>query len=275
MSIKKTIPFTKQSKIFDNRTYRSRVKGDDLRGFSVTVKETNLFIQAEKDLSQEVLDIVLDARHIIEDYIISREEFKTSLIPIEDDPFAPAVIRAMIVDSARVGVGPMAGVAGAIAEYVARGLIDVSEEGVDAISSVIVENGGDIFMVSEGHRVIALHIPPSMTHTRREMEVVVSESGGLGIEISDASQGIGISSSSSSFGHSMSLGLCDLTTVVAESGALSDAAATGLGNSVRDEKDIEGALDNIIAIPGVQGGLVVMGGKIGIKGDIRLTALDN
>jgi ApbE superfamily uncharacterized protein (UPF0280 family) len=237
---------------FDNRTYRTLSHGRDLVEFCVTVKETNLFIRAEKDLTDDAYDAVIDARNVLERYIRSRPEFQTSLVPITDDPYAPALVREMIRDSASCGVGPMASVAGAIAETVGRRLSRLSGE-------IIVENGGDVFLISEKKRVVALYAD------RRKPT--------LGLEVADSREGLGISSSSAAIGRSLSLGKVDLATVTARSGALSDAAATALGNRVDSARDIEQALAGVTVVPGVLGAVVVASGRVGVAGNVTIVAL--
>lgn len=239
-------------RLFENRTYRTLSRGGDLVGFCVTVKETNLFIRARADLSDEAYRAVMDVRNTIEQYTRSRPQFQTSLAPIAEDPYAAPIIKVMIRDSNLAGVGPMAGVAGAIAEFVARRLQAASGE-------VIVENGGDVFLISADTRVVALYAE--------------KKGPNVGIEIGAARQGIGICSSSARIGRSLSLGESDLATVVAGSGALADAAATALGNRVKKATDIESALTGITGIPGIIGAVVISVGKIGAAGDVRIVAL--
>lgn len=238
--------------LFENRTYRTLSRGADLVGFCVTVKETNLFIRARADLTDEARRAVMDARAAIERYIRYSPPFQTSLVPVAEDPYAVPIVREMIRVSGLAGVGPMAGVAGAIAEFVARRLRAASDE-------IIVENGGDVFLVSADTRVVALHAE--------------RQGPNVGIEVGAARQGIGICSSSARIGRSLSLGGSDLATVVAGSGALADAAATALGNRVKKAADIEPALTGITGIPGVAGAVVIAGGKIGAAGDVRVVAL--
>lgn len=250
--------------IFANRLYRIGRGGRGLATFTVTVKETNLFIQAGEDLTGPATDAVLTLRGNIESYIESRPEFATSLVPIDSDPYAPKIVKEMIEDSRLAGTGPMAAVAGAIAEFVARALSGRGNVKGGKGGEVIVENGGDVFMVTDGERVVGL----------QGSDVLL----GLGIKIPAAdsgNMGVGVSSSSALFGESLSLGRCELATVIAKRGALSDAAATALGNMVKSERDIEGALKEILDIPGVTGGVVVIDGRMGIKGDIELVALSD
>lgn len=231
--------------------------GRGLTVFTVTVKETNLFIQAGGNLEKLALDTVLSLRRKIETYIKSRPEFASSLLPVEADVYAPAIVREMIEDSRSAGTGPMSAVAGAIAEGVARVLSDATHD-----EEVIVENGGDVFMLTDGERVVGLHGGAALLNIGI---VIPADDSGL--------SGVGVSSSSAHFGESLSLGGCDLATVVAKRGALSDACATALGNRVKGVRDIEGALEEIVNIPDVIGAIAMIDGKIGINGDITLVPL--
>jgi ApbE superfamily uncharacterized protein (UPF0280 family) len=79
---------------------------------------------------------------------------------------------------------------------------------------------------------------------------------------------IAVCSSSSRMGHSLSFGDCDLATVLAEDGALADAAVTLACNSVRCRDDIAGTLERVLAIAGIRALLIVKDDKIGIAGDL-------
>jgi len=59
--------------------------------------------------------------------------------------------------------------------------------------------------------------------------------------------------------------------VVAEGGALADAVATALGNRVREPEEISEAIKWALRIDGVRGAMVVLGDKLGVLGDLRLT----
>jgi ApbE superfamily uncharacterized protein (UPF0280 family) len=51
---------------------------------------------------------------------------------------------------------------------------------------------------------------------------------------------------------------------------LADAAASHLGNLVQSADDIDNALDDTLRIDGVEGALVIIGDKVGVKGNIEL-----
>jgi len=77
---------------------------------------------------------------------------------------------------------------------------------------------------------------------------------------------LAICSSSARMGHSLSLGDCDLATVVARDASLADAAATLACNLTRTLHDVDATLARITGIPGVNGLLLVKGERVGLSG---------
>jgi uncharacterized protein len=240
-----------KNELEDPRQYRKRVKSGDLVTFQVTVKETDLLVSAETDLKQEVLEAVWKYRHQLEWYIAKDPGFKKSLAPYTVDPLAPGIVREMAEATQRVGVGPMAAVAGAIAEYVGKDLLPLSPQ-------IILENGGDIFLATQVERVVSIFtespLLPSFVNLRVRPEKTP----------------MGICTSSGKEGPSLSFGRADAVTVVSPSALLADGAATAAGNMLQSKRDIQKALDFLSGIPGVTGGAVLMDGEIGFWGDIEL-----
>ena len=66
----------------------------------------------------------------------------------------------------------------------------------------------------------------------------------------------------------MSLGTCDLATVVSRDAALADAAATQAANMVNGIKDVNPAMERIMAIDGVDGILIVQDNRVGLMGKL-------
>ena len=128
--------------VYQERTYRNRVLNNNLVPFHVCIRETDLFILSDSDLSGAAIKSIHKHRGYIENYVKIHPEFLTSLVPINEDNLAPNIVRDMLNASLATGVGPMASVAGAIAEYVGNDLLKSSR-------NVIVENGGDIFLKIE------------------------------------------------------------------------------------------------------------------------------
>jgi hypothetical protein len=127
---------------FHERLYRNRIIKNNLKTFNVTIRETDIFISAD-DLLKDVASLSIHKyRTYVEAYINSHPEFLTSLYPVRHDDYAPQIIRDMIAAAYKADVGPMAAVAGAIAEHVGKDLLQYSR-------NVIIENGGDIFIESQ------------------------------------------------------------------------------------------------------------------------------
>jgi hypothetical protein len=240
--------------MYEKRIYRNLVKTNDLVKFEVMVKETDLLIRAESDLSREARESVLKYRHQLETYIAMKPEFEKSLVPLKDDPYASEIVQEMIQTSQRAHVGPMAAVAGAIAEFVSKDLLTLSKE-------VIVENGGDIYLATSKERTIGIYAGDSPLSLK------------LGISIRPEESPLSICTSSGTVGHSLSFGKADAVCILSKSGALADAAATAVGNIVRKKKDIELGLQRGKEIEGVLGTLIIIGEKMGVWGNIKLTDL--
>lgn len=231
-------------------SYRVRHSASDLGFFRVTVDETDLSIGCRGPLRREALDAVVEARGLVLAEIADRPRFKTSLEPLRPHGTEPELISRMLSAGEIAGVGPMAAVAGAIAEYVGRALSAKSPE-------VIVENGGDVFLLGDKPRSVAVVAPGSPL------------SGLLAVSFLPVG-GMGVCTSSGTVGHSLSLGKADAALVIARDCALADAAATRLGNLVQGPEDLENALDLICALPGVEGALVIVGEKLGVKGKVEI-----
>jgi len=235
--------------------YRSAVRGTGLTGFSVSLQQTDLFIRAEQDLTGQALDLVRAGRDRIMSWADQHDNFLTALEPLPEDPLAPPPVREMLAAAGAARVGPMAAVAGALAEFVGHGLEPLSPRGV------VVENGGDIFIRVAGEIIVGLFAGKSPLSMR------------LGLSFAPSQTPLGVCTSSGTIGHSLSLGRADAATVVADSTALADAAATALGNRVRKNRDIEPSLEWVINLKGVRGAVVVLDDKIGLSGDLNLVEI--
>lgn len=236
---------------YRKKTYRTMTSMGRWTGFEIRIKETDLLIKALKKLKKEAMESVIRYRGQIEAYIEQRPIFKETLIPYPMDPMAPPIIREMIKASHIAGVGPMASVAGAIAEYVGRDLMDHSQE-------VIVENGGDIYINAKEEVIVGIFAGRSPLSNR------------IGIRISGKDSPVGVCTSSGTVGHSRSFGRADAACIVADSSTIADAVATGTGNLVKTVKDMEEAISYARGIKGVRGGVIILGQSFSAWGEIEL-----
>ena len=241
--------------MYELRTYRDWVNDKELVSFSVVVKETDLHIRARSDLSAEALSATQRYRTDLESYIKSHPIFLTTLKPFEVEQNAPPIVKEMADATREVGVGPMAAVAGAIAERVGKELLPHSDE-------VIVENGGDIFLKTLKERFIGVYAGESK-FTRK-----------IAFSIRPEETPLGVCTSSGTVGHSLSFGYADAVIVFSPSTSLADAAATAIGNRVRIAEDIPEALEFAQGIKGLRGVAIIKGDNMGVWGQIKLAAVD-
>jgi ApbE superfamily uncharacterized protein (UPF0280 family) len=234
-----------------DRTYRSFITDRKYSRFTVKISETDLYILADSDLRDLALHSALGFRAQIEEYIRIHPAFRTSLVPVADDRLAPEIIKDMLQASKTAGVGPMASVAGAIAEHVGKDLLKES-------STVIVENGGDIYLNLRSDATIGIYSGDSPL------------SGRIALNISANETPLGICTSSGTVGHSLSFGIADAVCIKSKSTALADAAATSVGNLIKKKSDVKKGLERAMSIPGILGVLIVTGDILAIQGNMEL-----
>jgi ApbE superfamily uncharacterized protein (UPF0280 family) len=205
-------------------------------------------------LKQTVVTIIADApehinnakqairthRHSLERFIALNPFFRFALEPVDDfvsEP--PEIVRRMLDASSAANVGPMAAVAGVIADLAVEAMVE------GGASYAIVDNGGDIALASD-------------------RDVAVGIYGGaapfedLAFRIKP-SRFLGICTSSATVGPSISFGTADVACVVAETACLADAAASTLGNL---STDLQAAFAALKDIRGVFGALLIVDDKL-------------
>ena len=239
---------------YEQRTYRRSMEPSGLTCFEVRAKESDLYVCAERDLSDEAEDLLLRVRWDLESYVAKHPRFAESYVPVQVEVDAPAIVQQMARAAWRANVGPMAAVAGAVAEYVARGLAEQS-------GNVIVENGGDVYLVGDRERVVALWADQPGVDL-------------IGLRIPAGMQPVAVCTSSAKVGPSLSFGSADAVTAIAHDGALADAVVTALANTVHSAEDIPRAVEAAQLVPGVFGVLATVEGHVGAWGNIHLVPLE-
>ncbi len=236
--------------MYTERFYRSWILSGRYESFRVVAGESDLQIYADSNLRKEALKVLKDVRGKLSTHIALYPEFLTSLVPVNtgtEDPFLQDMENA----GKEWNTGPMAAVAGAIAQHVGEALLNYSDR-------VVVENGGDVWALS----------PYPV-----EMLVYPGEASPLSAGITftvDGSQGISVCTSSGIVGPSFSFGKADSVTAIHRSGAVADAAATSLANRVQGASDITSAVEAVAVSRRLKGVLALCGDSLGIWGDIRL-----
>jgi len=234
---------------YAERGYRLIIEPAGLECYRVVQGQSDLMVCTEKDLKKQAAESLSACRSDLEEYLRSHPEFGTSFGPVPASSGAPDIVKEMASASETFNVGPMASVAGAVAQHVGLALVNHSRE-------VIVENGGDLFLA--GGR-------------RRKARIFAGEgSQTVDIMIDDRPGGVGLCTSSAKVGPSISLGGAEAVTVLSVTATLADAAATAIGNRVASQDDIAGALETGRDHDEVLGVVVIVGGSVGVWGEIEV-----
>ncbi|MCM8796915.1 MAG: UPF0280 family protein [Candidatus Omnitrophica bacterium] len=226
---------------YQRRFYRDWIKKGELYLTHILAKETDVEILTNKAIDQQFAEERIQQYRLeIEHYITRDSRFLTSLKPINVEFNAPAIVKEMANQSRKVNVGPMASVAGAIAEFLGKDLLK------HGYREVIVENGGDIFLKTQKSRKVGFYAGRSKVWNR------------LGLKIMPKDTPLGICTSSGTIGHSLSFGSADSVVILSKSVTLADAVATATCNRVNSKSDLQKALDFAKSIAGVLGVVIIM-----------------
>ena len=217
----------------------------------MSIGRSDLQIQCDGDLENEATSLLKIARNEIEAYIAAHPSFGESLVPVNVSEDAPAIIRSLSAAGSAWSVGPMAAVAGAIAQFVGRGLANRSDE-------VIVENGGDLYLRSSEPVSVALYAGESSPFSDKIAFLV------------NAADGIGVCTSSGVVGPSLSFGEADAVVAVSSDVAFADACATALANRIAKPADVARVLDDEREEARLDGLIACCGDKLGLWGDIEI-----
>ena len=218
---------------------------------SFTVKETVCTIISDKQNAiQAAKESITRNRTELEIYLKTNFQFLYSLKPAPS-PEKPQVAKLMAEASQKTGVGPMAAVAGAIADLA---VVDMTRAGCEV---AVVEDGGEIAAKS--------NVPVDVAFAAGNEPL----SKRFGFRLAEFP--IAIATSSGRFSHALSFGDAEAATVFCKNAALADAAATAVGNTVKG-KDVQVAiragLNRGLSIEGVEGVMVIYKGQVGTAGKI-------
>ncbi len=239
---------------YQERAYRNYVRAENLIKFEIIEKETDLLILAEKNLYDKALAFTLKYRTDLENYIASDPQFLKTFSPYRIRYDAPPIVKEMAAAARKAKVGPMAAVAGAVAEFVGRDLMAFTDE-------IIVENGGDIFMKINQPRKVGVYAGSSPFSEK------------IALEVEPRPKPFSVCTSSGTVGHSFSFGKADAVVVIAQSACLADAAATAIGNVVKEVSDIDQGLKLAKKIKNLDGVLIIKDDQLGALGKVKIVPL--
>ncbi len=241
------------------RDYRKRF-GPDLSFQIFRYRESDLAVGLpascwRPEVAQEIQGLLLQTRSELETYLGRDPVFLTTHAPYAAASDAPEIAKTMALAGQLAGVGPMAAVAGAIAQVIGKGLLPYSQD-------VIVENGGDIFIAGRKEKIVGIFAGAHSPFT-----------GKVGLRLPQRLLPLGVCTSSGTVGPSISYGCADCATILAPDTALADAVATACGNRVQTVADLPAAVEFALAVPGVIGALAIKDDQMAALGEIQLTGL--
>jgi ApbE superfamily uncharacterized protein (UPF0280 family) len=215
------------------------------------LKESNCTIISDKESAVEkAVSSIRHHRGQLEEYIRGHPRFLHSLEPLSVDS-GPEVARLMAEASAKAAVGPMAAVAGVLAD------LAVEEMLRDGCRVAVVENGGEVSAVSDQPVDIALAAGDAPLS--REMGFRLKKFP------------VGVATSSGLYSHAFSFGEAEAVTVFAVDAGVADAAATAVANLIKGD-DVRGVIrqgiDRALSIDGVQGIFILYRGVVGKAGQV-------
>jgi uncharacterized protein len=224
---------------------------DSLLKETFTHKEAQCTIISER---QEAIEAAKESiKHNyreLEIYVRANPKFLHTLTPIPA-PKEPLVAKLMAQAAEKAGVGPMAAVAGVIADLA---VADMKQTGCEV---AVVEDGGEISAVS--NRAVDVAVAAGEEPLSKRFGFLLTEFP------------IGVATSSGRFSHALSFGDAEAAVVFCRTAALADAAATAVGNVVKCEDaevGIRAGIEKAQSIEGVEGVLIIYKGQVGTSGKI-------
>lgn len=187
-------------------------------------------------------------RQELEIYVKCNPKFFYTLKPYPP-PEKPLVAKLMAQAAEKAGVGPMAAVAGAIADLAVG---DMTRVGCEV---AVVEDGGEISAFSNVPVDVAVAAGDEPLSRR------------FGFRLTDFP--IGVATSSGRFSHALSFGDAEAATIFCKNACLADAVATAVGNVVKGDvthAGIKAGIDRGMSVEGVDGVLIIYKDKVGMAG---------
>jgi len=215
------------------------------------IKESECTIVSDKENGIETaISSIEHHRRLLENYIKEHPLFLHSFDPLTVED-APEVARLMAEASKKANVGPMAAVAGVLADLAVQDMINVG------CNVAVVENGGEVFAISNQPIDIAFAAGDELLS--REMGFRLKEFP------------LGVATSSGRFSHAFSFGDAEAVTIFAVDAGIADAAATSVANLITGDdvqNVIRHGIERALSIDDVKGVFILYRGVVGKAGQI-------
>ncbi|MFA5365898.1 MAG: UPF0280 family protein [Candidatus Bathyarchaeia archaeon] len=215
------------------------------------LKESNCTVVSDKQNGIETARASIQHhREQLEAYIKDNPRFLYSLEPVTVDA-GPRVAVLMALAAKRANVGPMAAVAGVLADLAVQDMLKTG------CKVAVVENGGEISATS--NQPIDIGFAAGEQPLSNEMAFRLKQFP------------IGVATSSGQFSHAFSFGDADAVTIFAVDAGVADATATAVANLIKgDNPDavIRAGIQTALNIEGVTGVFILYCGTVGKAGQI-------
>jgi uncharacterized protein len=215
----------------------------------VPVQDLLLRITGPEDVYEEARAIGMLFWEQVQSFAIRNPDFQRSKRPVQVAASAPSIVREMATLSALAGVGPMLTFRGALTEFVGRRMAELMPE-------VTVSCGEDHYVVARRRARLGF-----FTGQRPEgLAVVVKpELGPHGVYMDLK-------------GGARPGEIADGLLVVSTSCIVADASAAAARAILSKPNSLKTALAYLRGVPGVHGGIVIQGDRIGVAGGLELAA---
>ena len=215
-------------------------------------KEANCTIVSDKEEAiKTAISSIKHQLNLLEEYVKKHPRFLFSLKPIITLEDAPEVAHLMAKAAKKADVGPMAAVAGVIADLAVKVMI------TSGCKVAVVEDGGEVSAVS--NQPIDIAFAAGEEKLSKEMGFRLKQFP------------LGVATSSGQFSHAFSFGDAEAVTIFAVDAGLADAAATAVANIIKGN-DVDGVIKqgikNALAIEGVKGVFILYRGIVGKAGEL-------
>lgn len=216
-----------------------------------TLKESKCTIIADKPEGIQIAkNSIKNHRLQLEAYIQTNPNFLHAFDPIPV-PSEPLVVKLMGEVAEKANVGPMAAVAGVLADLAIKDMLTFGCE------VAVVENGGEISAMANIPIDVAVEAGVEPLSKR------------FGFRLREFP--VGVATSSGRFSHSFSFGDAEAAIVFCKNAGLADAVATSVCNVVKGENwqaAIQKGLDKALSIQEVEGVLIIYKGFTGTAGKV-------
>ncbi len=217
------------------------------KSFDIQVQDLTLHITASDDYAEESRAAALGFWEQLQSYGLRFPEFRQSKRPLTMVAAdAPEIVKEMLGSAADAGVGPMFTFRGAVVDQVGRFLSE-------SMSEVTVACDGDYFLLA-----------------KKRLRLGVKRHGGVPITVAiePDPHGVGVSTT---LGRGRGGEGPDGLAVIAQTCMLADAAAAGVQAVLPKPGGFDLALRYLQQVRGVQGGVIVVGDRIGVAGAVEIT----